>query len=199
MSLVTFNHNTLAPLDIETTGSYAGYHEIIQIAIVPLDEDLNQMNVSPFYMSICPDHPERAQKDAMRAHGIPMESLMHLPKKDQVADCLEEWFVGLNLPMDKRLIWLTQNGQFDIPFVKHWLGQDLFDRYFCWLGRDTMQYALGLNDQAAFKCQPVPFSNGVGLKSLAAELGVELLNHHDALADAIATGAVYKELLRLEV
>ena len=199
MSLVTFNHNTLAPLDIETTGSYAGYHEIVQLAIVPLDEDLNQMDVSPFYMNVRPDHPERAQKEAMRAHGISMDFLMKCPGKDQVADVLEEWFVNLNLPMDKRLIWLTQNGQFDIPFMKDWLGQVAFDRYFCWLGRDTMQYALGLNDQAAFKCNAVPFPNGVGLKSLANQLGVELANHHDALADAIATGKVYKEMLRLEV
>jgi DNA polymerase III epsilon subunit-like protein len=150
-------------------------------------------------MGICPDHPEREQKAATKAHGISMSSLEHLPKQDQVADCLEEWFVNLNLPMDKRLIFLTQNGLFDIPFIKHWLGQEMFDRFFCWIGRDTMQYALGLNDQAAFKCQPVPFPNGVGLKSLAATLGVELLNHHDALADSIATARVYKEMLRLEV
>jgi len=198
MGLITFNNNTLAALDIETTGAWAGYHEIIQLAIVPLDEDLNQMDVSPFYMNIKPDHPERTQKDATRAHGISLASLAGCPGKDQVANTLEEWFVNLNLPMDKRLIFLTQNGFFDIPFMKVWLGQDLFDRYFCWLGRDTMQYALGLNDQAAFKCRPIPFS-GVGLKSLANTLGVELDNHHDALADAIATGKVYKELLRYEV
>ena len=154
MGLITFNNNTLAALDIETTGAWAGYHEIIQLAIVPLDEDLNQMDVSPFYMNIKPDHPERTQKDATRAHGISLDALSGCPGKDQVANTLEEWFVNLNLPMDKRLIFLTQNGFFDIPFMKVWLGQDLFDRYFCWLGRDTMQYALGLNDQAAFNVPP---------------------------------------------
>lgn len=198
MSLVTFNHNTIAALDIETTGSFAGYHEIIQIAIVPMDEDLEIMDVSPFNMFIKPEHPERAQRDATRAHGISLDSLENHPSKEQVADALEEWFVNLHLPMDKRLIYLTQNGLFDIPFCKCWLGETRFDRYFCWIGRDTMQFASGLNDQAAFKCQPVPFS-GVGLKSLANTLGVELLNHHDALADAITTAKVYKELLRLEL
>jgi len=198
MGLVTFNANVLAPLDIETTGNTAGYHEIIQIAIVPLDDDLNQMDVSPFYMNIRPEHPERAQKDATRAHGISLDRLEHCPRKDQVADTLEEWFVNLNLPMDKRLIFLTQNGLFDIPFIKHWLGNVAFDRYFCWIGRDTMHFACGLNDQAAFKCQPVPFT-GVGLKPLANKLGIELSNHHNALADAIATGKVYKELLRFEL
>lgn len=198
MSLVTFNHNILSVVDIETTGSVPGYHEIIQVAILPLDDDLEPMPISPFYMDIKAEHPERAVPDAMRSHGIKFSHLDNCPDKVQVASVLEEWFLGLELPLDKRLIWLTQNGQFDIPFMKDWLGEQAFDRYFCWQGRDTMQFALGLNDAAAFKCRPLPF-NGVGLKPLAEKLGVVLDNHHDALADCIATARVYKELLRMDL
>jgi DNA polymerase III epsilon subunit-like protein len=82
--------------------------------------------------------------------------------------------------------------------MKAWLGEKQYHDYFCFIGRDTMQYALGLNDSAAWKCQPLPF-NGVGLKSLAEKLGVRLDNHHDALADCLATAKVYRELLRLEL
>lgn len=196
--IITFNHHVLAALDIETTGTEPDYHEIIQVAIVPLDINLDPLDVSPFNMMIRPDHPERAMKDAMRCHGISMERLEIHPDKRQVADCLEEWFRSLMLPFDKRLISLTQNGLFDIPHMKAWLGERQYHRYFCFNGRDTMQFAMGLNDAAAWKNQPIPF-NGVGLKSLADKLGVVLDNHHDALSDSIATAKVYREMLRMEL
>jgi len=78
-----------------------------------------------------------------------------------------------------------------------WLGSEGFDRYFLRRGRDTMFLAQGMNDAAAFQARPVPFSN-VGLKGLCNKLGVQLDQHHDALADCIATAKVYKELLRLQ-
>jgi DNA polymerase III epsilon subunit-like protein len=196
--MITFNYNVLAAYDVETTGETPGYHEIVQCAIVPLDRNLDPMDVSPFNMMMRPDHPERAVKDAMRCHGISMERLMIHPDKAQVADCLHEWFRSLKLPFDKRLISLTQNGLFDVPFMKAWLGERSYHDYFCFNGRDTMQYALSLNDTAAWKNQPIPF-NGVGLKPLAKRLGVVLDNHHDALADALACARVYREMLRMEL
>lgn len=196
--MIHFNYNVLASYDVETTGEVPGYHEICQVAIVPLDSNLEPMKVSPFNMMIRPDHPERAQKDAMRCHGISMAQLENHPDKAQVADCLHEWFRALKLPFDKRFIALTQNGQFDVPHMKAWLGERSYHDYFCFNGRDTMQFALSLNDAAAWKNQPIPF-NGVGLKSLAERLGVVLDNHHDALADSLATARVYREMLRMQL
>jgi DNA polymerase III epsilon subunit-like protein len=195
--MIHFNYNVLAAVDVETTGEQPDYHEIIQAAVVPLDGNLDPLPSSPFYMNIKPEHPERANPDAMRSHGITIASLEICPTQDQVADCLTEWFRSLMLPFDRRLIALTQNGQFDVPFMKAWLGERRYHDYFCFNGRDTMQYALSLNDAAVWKNQPIPF-NGVGLKSLAEKLGVKLENHHDALADCLATAKVYRELLRLE-
>ena len=57
--MLTLNSNTMAAVDIETTGSVVGYHEIIQIAIVPLTPDLDPWDKAPFYMDIRPDFPER--------------------------------------------------------------------------------------------------------------------------------------------
>lgn len=196
--MITFNHNVLAALDLETTGEQPDYHEIIQVAIVPLDDNLDPLPVSPFNMYVKPEFPERAVPDAMKSHGITIAELEVHPDKVQVSNCLHEWFRALKLPFDKRLIALTQNGQFDVPHMKAWLGDIQYHDYFCFIGRDTMQYALGLNDAAAWKCQPLPF-NGVGLKSLCKKLGVQMDNHHDALADCLATAKVYRELLRLEL
>ena len=99
--------------------------------------------------------------------------------------------------MGKKLIYLTQNGVFDIPFTKHWLGIRGFEKYFHRRGRDTMFMALGLNDAAAWKNQPIPFHR-VGLKYLCKTFGIQLDHHHDSLADCIATAKVYRELLRME-
>ena len=197
MALVTFNDNTLSVIDIETTGVTPGFHEIVQIAVVPLDADLEPQDRSPFYMLIKPEHPERVDEEAMRVNGLKMRDLLQCPTHDQVQDTLEEWFQDLKLAQDKRLIALTQNGEFDIPFVKLWLGEVAYHRYFTYNGRDSMQFALGLNDQAAFKCRPVPFA-GVGLKPLCNRLGIQLDGHHDALSDCLATAKVYRELLRFE-
>jgi len=197
MALVTFNGNTLAALDIETTGVVPGYHEIVQIAIVPLGGDLEPLESSPFYMNIKPEHPDRVMPEAMQVNRLRLGDLMQCPTQVQVQDTLEEWFQALKFNQDKRMIALTQNGEFDIPFVKVWLGEVAYHRYFCFNGRDSMQFALGLNDQAAFKCRPLPFA-GVGLKPLCNRLGIQLDDHHDALSDCLATAKVYKELLRFE-
>jgi DNA polymerase III epsilon subunit-like protein len=191
------NRNLLCALDTETTGLEAGYHDLVQVAIVPLDDNLDPMDVSPFYMNIRPNHPERADPEAMKVNGLDMDELMTCPSDTQVAECLDDWFRGLNLPMYKKMIYLTQNAPFDIPYMKEWLGIAGFEKYFHRRGRDTMFYALGKNDEAAWKNRPIPFKY-VGLKNLAEVLGVPLDNHHDALADCLATARVYRELLRME-
>jgi DNA polymerase III epsilon subunit-like protein len=196
--MLTMNHNLFCALDVETTGLESGYHDLVQVAIVPLDDNLNPLvGKSPFYMNLCPNNPERADPRAMEVNGLDMDELLACPKDFQVADCLDEWFASLELPMYKKLIYLTQNAPFDIPYMKNWLGMAGFDKYFHRRGRDTMFTALAKNDEAAWKNQPIPFKY-VGLKNLCEVLGVPLDNHHDALADCVATARVYKELLRME-
>jgi hypothetical protein len=48
--LVHLNGHLLAAIDLETTGTRPGYHEIIQIACVPLDSDIKPLaGATPFY------------------------------------------------------------------------------------------------------------------------------------------------------
>ena len=62
--------------------------------------------------------------------------------------------------------------------------------------RDSMLYAISLNDKAAFAGQPVPF-NHVSLGSMCNKLGITNTNPHDALADCIAEAEVYRTLVRM--
>jgi len=194
--LVTLNGNMMASVDVETTGSIPGYHDIVQVCVLPLNEDLDPLpDVSPFYLNIKPLHPERAEKKAMAVNGLDLQYLKTCPTPANAADIFHEWFRSLQLPMWKRIVPLVQNSAFDIPYLKLWLGNVGYGSSFSYLGRDTMFSALALNDSAAWKCRPIPFPN-CGLKGLCGKFGIPLDNHHDSLADCIATAKVYRELLK---
>ena len=197
--MITFNNNLLCVLDLETTGLVCGYHEIVQVAILPLDSDLKpHASLPAFYREMKPKHPERASKKAMRVNGLSLEKLSFAPSQEEVADDFHDWWAALKLPVGKKIIPLTQNGPFDIPRSKLWLGEALYDTSFTRRGRDTMFSALLINDRAAWRGQSIPFPS-VGLKALCKYFGIDIEGHHDALADCIATAKVYKELLKMEL
>lgn len=197
--MINFQGNVLAAVDVETTGTVDGYHEIVQVAVVPLTDDIEPSDdMPPFYMKIKPDYPERAEKMAMQVNGLNLDELKFCPDRWEAADLFDDWFENLKLPMYKKLIYLTQNAPFDIPFLKQWLGVIGFSKYFTPRGRDTMFTATAYNDYATWRNMPIPF-NRVGLKELCEYFGVDFNNHHDALSDCLATARVYKELLRLEL
>jgi len=202
MPLPGFTHlhgNILAAIDIETTGPEPGYHEIIQIGIQPLDSKLEPMkDVMPFYHNIKPEHPGRADPKSTAVHKLNVNDLaIHGVDKWLVADWLDEWWSGLDLPHRKTLIPLAQNWQFEAGFLKAWLGLESFDQFFYWAARDTMLTAIFLNDLCYTQVRPIPFP-GVSLTSLCNQLGILNENPHDALADARAEAAVYKALLEFK-
>lgn len=198
--LVHLNGNVLAALDYETTGRRAGYHEIIQIAIVPLNSDLRPLDgVRPFYTTAKPEYPERQERGAGFVHGLDINELvLHAPELSRVKDLMFEWFEKLELPFSKVLVPLAHNIPFEYGFTKAWLGPDDTDKLFHSHGRDSMQYALGMNDKAAFAGEPAPF-NRVGLKSLCKKLGITNPKPHDALCDALAEAEVYRALLHMDL
>jgi DNA polymerase III epsilon subunit-like protein len=197
-SLVTMHGNLLAAIDLETTGTQPGYHEIIQIAVVPLDSDFKpHAGTRPFYTHIRPDHPERESEAARQKHKIPMDELMlHAPSQDKVKDWLVDWFESLRLPFKRCLVPLAHNWAFESSFMKAWLGVTMVDQMFHSHARDSMLYAVARNDAAAARGDHPPFER-VSLGSLCTKLGVVNTNPHDALADCIAGADVYRNLLRL--
>lgn len=198
MSLLSLNGNVLCAIDVETTGLTPNYHEIVQLAAVPLTPNLDPIpDISPFNMYARPWHPERASPEAMAVNRLTIEELMLKPNLSQVADCWDEWFRALDLPVGKRLVVLAQNAAFDTSMIRAWLGEPSFNRYFERRSRDPMIAAAYLNDKASWQARPLPFGN-VGLASLANKFGIDNSGHHDALNDCLVTAKVYRELLRME-
>lgn len=203
MPLPGFTHlngNILAAVDVETTGTDPSRHEIIQIGIQPLDSNCTPLKgVTPFYHTIKPEHPNRAEPKATAVHKLDIDYLcLHAPDKWQVADWLDEWWSNLDLPHRKTLIPLAQNWQYEAGFLKSWLGMESFNQFFYWAARDTMLIAIYLNDLAYFKGHSIPFPR-VGLPALCSQFGILNENPHDALADCRAEAAVYRKLLEFEI
>lgn len=186
----------LAAIDFETTGRRPGFHEIIQIAILPLDHDLQPTDAAPvFYMNIRPDHPERCEKGAFYIHGIDLDVLeLHAPSQDRAIDLLCDWFNQLDLPQNRVVVPLAHNWAFESSFLKGWLGPDLVDQMFHSHGRDSMALAASINDRAFFRGDEIVFSK-LGLVPLCAQLGIPYENAHDALADCRASVELYRRLL----
>jgi DNA polymerase III epsilon subunit-like protein len=198
--LVHLNGNMLASLDFETSGRRPGYHEVIQIAVVPLDSDLKpRTDVRPFYMNVAPNHPERADPRSTAVHRLDINDLvLHAPSQAKVADLLVEWWERLDLPVGKCLVPLAHNWAFESSFLKAWLGVDLADQLFHSHARDAMSLALSMNDRAAFAGEPAPF-NRVGLSSLCNRFQVHNSNPHDALCDALAEAEVYRAMIMMDL
>ena len=198
--LAHLNGNLMVAIDFETTGDTAGYHEIIQIGVVPLDADLRpNKELRPFYHNIAPKHPERASMEASVIHGLNLADLMlNAPSSEKVADLLLEWFEALNLPVNKKLTPMAHNWAFECSFGKAWLGTKMFDHIFHFHPRDSMIFALSLKDKAAFAGEPAPF-NHVGLRYLCKHFGVINETPHDALSDALAEAEVYRALVHVDL
>lgn len=196
-ALINLNHNMLAAVDVETTGLLCGYHEIVQIAVVPLDSDIKPSDkLRPFYINIRPEFPQRQQSEAGRVHDLNLEDLsVTAVGQEKAADLFDEWFVSLELPYKKKLTPLAHNWAFERGFLSHWLGLKTMDDIFHPHARDTMLLATSLNDAAAWHGRPCPFKR-VSLTALCERFGVINHNPHDALADALACANVYREFIR---
>jgi DNA polymerase III epsilon subunit-like protein len=201
-AMVHWNGNQLCVIDCETTGLEAGWHDLIQICILPLDSNiLPRKDVMPFYIEIIPEHPHRADPEAMKINRLDFAIIGQRGHDSEKAkDLLEEWIEKLGLPYTKygnrkKIIPLGQNYAFDRSFIMEWLGPERYNEYFHIWCRDTMIAANYLNDRAAMHGEKTPYPK-VNLSYLASTLKVPMERAHDALSDCVATAEIYRRLLQ---
>jgi DNA polymerase III epsilon subunit-like protein len=193
---MNLNGNMLCSVDVETTGLMAGAHEIVQIAVVPLDGEITPCeNHRPFYYHIAPQNTENVQKAAFNVNGLDLEWLINNGLDPwRAADLFDEWFQALELPFGKRLVPLAHNWAFERGFLMHWLGQETFDQFWYIHPRDTQIFGAMINDAAVYHGKKIPF-NQLSLTYMCRKFGIFNEKSHDALADALAGAKLYREMI----
>lgn len=196
-----WNGNQLCAIDVETSGLNPLIHEVVQICILPLNNLIEpRRDVLPFYMNLRPENPECLDEDALKTNKLTKVELMEKGyDRYKAAGLFEEWIMKLKLPVTdygtpKKIYPLGHNYAFDRVFIMKWLGEDLYNYYFHYHYRDTMQSALYLNDRAGATYERIPYPK-VNLEYLCNIFKIEHTKKHDALGDCIATAEIYKKML----
>lgn len=184
------NGNRLCVVDIETTGADPERHEIIQIALVPLDENLSAYH--PLVLTIKPDPNWPADPEAMAVHNIDPATCQH--ESCDAVEIIQDWWTDLDLPLNRRLTPIAHNYIFEHGFLVNFFGQELYSQMFHYLPRCTMQFALLHNDVAAYHNMEAPFER-VSLTYLCNHFGIVNDKPHDAYYDCIAEAQLYRSLL----
>ena len=202
--MVHHNGNQICAIDCETGGLDPYWDEILQLAILPLDSNIEpRQDVVPLCIFIQPQHPERISSEALKVNKLSLEHIMSRGFDVETArDLLEEWIKKLGLPVTKygrpkKIIPLGQNYMgFDKGFIQRWLGVEQYNDWFDYHSVDTMVTANYLNDRAAFHAEKPPFSK-INLNYLASTLDIPHERAHDALQDALTCSKVYKKMLMM--
>jgi DNA polymerase III epsilon subunit-like protein len=192
-----FERNMLCVFDTETTGLDPSFHEIHQIAAVPLDANIKiNPDIMPFVMDIKIQYPDRMDKRARFLAG-PQFADRQLQAFDPftAADLFDEWFQRLELDINRKIIPLAHNWPFDRAFIQQWLGPMTFNDIFHPHYRDTMAAASFIRDLADHKCENTPWSK-LTLEALCTYFRITNLKAHDALQDCLATAEIYRRMLQ---
>lgn len=197
-----WNGNLLCAIDCETTGLVPGFHDLVQICIMPVAPDLKPNKDIPFFhMKLIPQYYERIQTELPDVtKRIIVDAKLNGTDPWTAIDRLTEWFYKLNLPEKKKIIPLGFNFGFDSAFILNWLGgYASYGEFFRSDHRDVMTSALFLNDIADWFTEPVPFPK-FNLAYVAAKLGVEHSNEkaHDAVMDCLTTIECYRRMMRFK-
>jgi DNA polymerase III epsilon subunit-like protein len=196
-SLISADGNIIASVDLETTGLVAGFHEVVQVAVVPLNSNLEPDDErGAFYIDITPEHPERMDAKSMEINKLTLEHLQsHGVSRWKAADLLDEYFEGLKIPLGKRLVPLAHNFAFESAHLQSWLGVETFEHIWAaWAARDTMTAGAFINDCLAMRGSHPMFPK-LSLTVMTNTLNILNVNPHDALADALAGAELYRQLI----
>lgn len=196
--LMNLNGNVMCSIDFETTGLVAGYHDAIEVAIVPVGMDLRpSKKVVPFVTLLRPKdrYPDSWTEEAARVHKIKREELaIHGREPFKAADDFEVWVQKLGLGPNKKIAPLAYNWPFDRSFLIDWLCPKTFDFWIWHRYRDALPLVLALNDRAEQDGRDCPFPQ-TGLQDVRSRLSIPECSAHRALGDALVHIEVYRELM----
>lgn len=155
-------------LDLETTGLVKETDEIIEIALVKLD---NELNIVDTYETLI--KPSGLTTGAVEIHNITYEMVINAPKIGEVSEEIKTFITGSK-------IIAHNGGYFDIPFLNYHTDLNISD--------DTVidTYLL------AKKYLDLPSNS---LVNVAKSFGIVNPNPHRALGDTITTANIFIKMI----
>lgn len=205
-----FNENLPCSLAVRLSHPSEAIGDICEIAIIPLTTGLledKSREVFNCYMKplLGPeDLPDRFTQDIRHSDcqlvtKTQLETIQCTAISQQLGwEFFMAWFDKLNLKQDKRILPIAANFHHGIyPFLKKWVGEEIYQDYFSYLARDLKTFALALMDGQLMSGRhfTLPFHD---LGNLASKLRLPYRDSKTALADAYTTLEVYRALLRFE-
>lgn len=190
------NDNLLCSIDCETTGTRPREHDIIQLAIIPLNNDVRpSADIFPFLIDMVPIRLQNVQSEAMRINRRKLTDIVNNGiDRYRAQDLFLEWFEKLNLGYQKKIMPLGCNWPFDREFIIDWLGHETYEMCFHPHYRDVQTIASFRNDREGWKGNEFPYPK-VSLSYLCTQMRIERHAMHDATDDARVTAEVYRRLL----
>jgi len=175
---------TLAFIDVETTGLDNDTAEIIELGVVLAKLKDNELVVTDqINLKIRPEHLETAEPAALRINGYNEADWLFAASLQDAMKLFAEKTAGA--------IFVAHNLVFDYGFIDRAFKTTGIENKMHYHKLDTIALAFGVlidNDDM----------NKFSLKALTEYYGIENKKAHSAFADAYATYELFKKLLKLK-
>jgi DNA polymerase III subunit epsilon len=160
-----------AIVDIETTGGYAGYHRVTEVAVYHHDG----LNITDRYSTLL--NPGRSIPNFITGlTGIDYQLVKDAPTFADVADEIFSWLDGR--------VFVAHNAHFDYSFLK----KEFEDAGINWNSKKLCTVRLSR--------KIIPGLRSYSLGRLAESLGIGISDRHRAGGDAEATAKIFDTLLK---
>ena len=179
----------IAALDIETTGLNPLKHDIIELAVVPLDASFREsQDFTPFSARIKAEHPENADAKALAVNGLnPYEGEeTHMSVWQNFLAWMGDYRIDAIAP-------LGHNVAFDLRFIQC----NLYEIKSCFRpshARDTQSIAMFYGDLVRQETGGEPFQHA-SLACLRQHFRLPGEQSHRALDDARDTARIYRMMM----
>lgn len=187
-SLLNLNDNVLCAITIRTTGIRPNYHDLLEICIYPLDEDIKpDKNILPFNFVMQLKRPENISMEEKLKFDTGIDPWT-------IADMFEEWVKRLQLPFRKRIIPLSPNWAFARGFILDWLGDNAFETFIDdYQARDIHTVVHYINDKANFETESIPFAK-TNLRFICSVLKIHSPIRNNTLWESVTLAEAYRTI-----
>lgn len=172
--LIHANNDLLCGVNLQTTGSDPGIHEIVHLTFYPVGAELTRLKDVPYLdLVIRPERPDMVSDKKRRAisQDLFLQALNHGVPKERAYELFTDWFHKLELQTGKRIIPITFDWVTKYRFFESFVGNDEYTTHKV---RDLLTVASYQNDRADFDARDIPFPQCQRMVATIERMGVEV-------------------------